>query len=89
MLVAVGARACLRVATAVGPDMVLLHPLLPRPLISLLRAHRATRDARISWSLALAPATKSLALAASGSSYMQAAVRTVLGAIDSQSSPPG
>jgi CheY-like chemotaxis protein len=37
--VAVGDRACLRSATALDPDIVLLDPRLPRALLSLLRAH--------------------------------------------------
>jgi CheY-like chemotaxis protein len=32
-------QGCLRVATAVGPDVVLLDPALPRRLDSLLKAH--------------------------------------------------
>jgi hypothetical protein len=53
-LVAQGERACLRVATALGPDQVLLDPRLSRPLLSLLRAHPLSRRAQICWSSALA-----------------------------------
>src|SRR5215204_4953974 len=54
VLVTEGERACLRVATAVGPDVVLLDPRLPRTLLSMLRAHPMSRRAQISVSKALA-----------------------------------
>jgi hypothetical protein len=55
---ALGDRACLRVATALGPDIILLDPRLPRALLNLLRAHPLSKSAHISWSQALArPAT--------------------------------
>jgi hypothetical protein len=38
---------CLRVATNVAPDVVLLDPALPGRLEQLLRAHPATARARI------------------------------------------
>ncbi|MBV9543168.1 MAG: hypothetical protein JOY61_02190 [Chloroflexi bacterium] len=38
---------CLRVATSIAPDMVLLDPVLPKRLEQLLRAHPATANARI------------------------------------------
>jgi CheY-like chemotaxis protein len=41
------AQGCLRVATSVAPDMVLLDPRLPSRLIGFLRAHPATADAQI------------------------------------------
>ncbi len=50
---AVGERACLRVAAAVHPDIILLDPRLPRALLSLLRAHPLSKHAQISWSRAL------------------------------------
>lgn len=56
---ALGERGCLRVATAIGPDIILLDPRLSRGLLSLLRAHPDTRRARISWSHALAGRTLS------------------------------
>ena len=52
--IAVGERACLRVATALGPDVLLLDRRLPRSLLSLLRAHPLCRQAQVSWSDALA-----------------------------------
>jgi CheY-like chemotaxis protein len=42
-----GADGCLRVATSVGPDVVLLDPALPQRVVRLLRAHPASRGARI------------------------------------------
>ena len=54
VLITEGERACLRVATSVGPDVVLLDPRLPRTLLSLLRAHPMSRRAQISVSKALA-----------------------------------
>ena len=51
-----GERACLRVATAVSPDIILLDPRLPRALLSLLRAHPCSRNAQVSWSAALVAA---------------------------------
>ncbi len=42
-----GAEACLRVATSVGPDVVLLDPALPNRLERLLRAHPTSAGARI------------------------------------------
>jgi hypothetical protein len=52
--VAVGERGCLRVATAVDPDVILIDPRLPRALVSLLRAHPLSRHAHIALSQALA-----------------------------------
>jgi CheY-like chemotaxis protein len=46
-------RACLRVATCVQPDIVLLDPRLSRGLLSLLRAHPNSNGAQISWSMSL------------------------------------
>jgi hypothetical protein len=54
---ALGDRACLRVATAVHPDIILLDPRLPRTLLSLLRAHPLAKTAHISWSQALGGST--------------------------------
>jgi DNA-binding response OmpR family regulator len=51
---ALGDRACLRVAAALSPDIILLDPRLPRTLLSLLRAHPLSKTAQISWSQALA-----------------------------------
>ena len=45
--VARSAAGCLRVATAIGPDIVLLDASLPRRLHDMLRAHPATADAAI------------------------------------------
>jgi hypothetical protein len=45
--VAHSAQGCLRVATSISPDMVILDPALPRRLESLLRAHPATATAEI------------------------------------------
>ena len=41
------AAGCLRVATAVGPDMVLLDPSLPRGLERMLSSHPASAAARL------------------------------------------
>lgn len=54
VLIAEGDRACLRVATAVSPDIVLLDPRLSCRLVSLLHAHPALSRAQISRSPALA-----------------------------------
>lgn len=51
---ALGDRACLRVAAALSPDMILLDPRLPRTLLNLLRAHPLSKSAYIGWSEALA-----------------------------------
>ena len=40
-------EGCLRVATAVGPDLVVLDPGLPRRLDALLKAHPTSARARI------------------------------------------
>ena len=45
--VAHSAQGCLRVATSISPDMVVLDPALPRRLEALLRAHPATVGAEI------------------------------------------
>lgn len=55
---ALGERACVRVAAAVSPDIILLDPRLPRPLLNLLRAHPLSKDAQVSWSQALAGITR-------------------------------
>ncbi len=41
------ANGCLRVATSVGPDLILLDASLPRHLERLLKAHPVSRRARI------------------------------------------
>jgi DNA-binding response OmpR family regulator len=41
------AEGCLRVATSVGPDLVLLDPALPPRLERLLKAHPASAGAEI------------------------------------------
>jgi DNA-binding response OmpR family regulator len=51
--VAQGERGCLRVATAIQPDITLLDPRLPRALVALLRAHPLSRHAHIARSQAL------------------------------------
>jgi DNA-binding response OmpR family regulator len=38
---------CLRVATSIGPDLVLLDPSLPKRVERLLRAHPTSAKARI------------------------------------------
>jgi hypothetical protein len=53
LVVALGESACLRVASAVRPDVILLDPRLPRALLSLLRGHPLLRSTQISWSQAL------------------------------------
>jgi hypothetical protein len=42
-------HGCLRVATSVGPDTILIDPRLPRRLEQLLRAHPASSGASIRW----------------------------------------
>lgn len=51
---ALGDQACLRVATALSPDIILLDPRLSRSLLSLLQAHPLSKSAHIGWSKALA-----------------------------------
>ena len=41
------AEGCLRVATSVGPDLVLLDPAMPSRLERLIRAHPACANAQI------------------------------------------
>ena len=41
------AGGCLRVATSIGPDLILLDAALPKRLDSLLRAHPTSGSARI------------------------------------------
>jgi DNA-binding response OmpR family regulator len=41
------AQGCLRVATSIAPDVVLLDPALPRRLETLLNAHPTSSRARI------------------------------------------
>jgi hypothetical protein len=53
-----GDRACLRMATALYPDIVLLDPRLPRSLLCLLRAHPFSKHAHVGWSCALATAAR-------------------------------
>lgn len=45
--VAHSAQGCLRVATSISPDIVVLDPALPQRLEGLLRAHPATAEAEI------------------------------------------
>jgi DNA-binding response OmpR family regulator len=45
--VAHSAEGCLRVATSVGPDLVLLDPALPPRLERLIRAHPSSSGAQI------------------------------------------
>jgi len=45
--VAHSAEGCLRVATSISPDIVVLDPALPRRLERLLRAHPASARAQI------------------------------------------
>jgi DNA-binding response OmpR family regulator len=45
--VAHSASGCLRVATSVGPDIVLLDPALPSRLENLLRAHPITAHSEV------------------------------------------
>jgi DNA-binding response OmpR family regulator len=45
--VAHSAEGCLRVATSVGPDLVLLDPALPPRLEQLLKAHPTSAGAQI------------------------------------------
>jgi CheY-like chemotaxis protein len=45
--VARSAAGCLRVATAVGPDLVLLDARVPRHLEGMLRSHPATATTRV------------------------------------------
>jgi hypothetical protein len=43
------AGGCLRVATAVGPDRVVLDRRVPRRLVRLLEAHPVSSTAEIEW----------------------------------------
>jgi hypothetical protein len=61
VLIAEGDRACLRVATAVSPDVVLLDPRLSSRLVRLLHAHPALSRAQISRSPTLAVESSHLA----------------------------
>ena len=45
--VAHSAEGCLRVATSIGPDLVLLDPALPERLERLLKAHPTSAGAQI------------------------------------------
>ncbi|MBV9581986.1 MAG: hypothetical protein JO057_25680 [Chloroflexi bacterium] len=49
------AGGCLRVATSVGPDLIVLDRRTPRRLVRLLRAHPVSAGARISWLQAAEP----------------------------------
>ncbi len=42
-----GVEGCLRMATSIGPDVVVLDPALPGRLERLLRAHPVSANARI------------------------------------------
>jgi hypothetical protein len=61
VLITEGERACLRVATSIRPDIVLLDPRLSRGLLSLLRAHPFSKCAHVSWSHAVATMPQSVA----------------------------
>ena len=65
VVITVGDRACLRVATSVAPDAVLLDPRLSRSLLSLLRAHPLSKRAQISWSNSLLTARETVSVASS------------------------
>jgi hypothetical protein len=52
------AQGCLRVATSISPDIVVLDPALPRRLEALLRAHPATSAAQILHLEPARPATR-------------------------------
>ena len=52
------AEGCLRVATSISPDIVLLDPALPQRLESLLKAHPASASAEILHLEAPAPAAR-------------------------------
>jgi hypothetical protein len=43
------ADGCLRVATAVGPDIIVLDPAVSGRLVKLLAAHPVSARARIQW----------------------------------------
>lgn len=43
------ADACLRMATSIGPDVIILDPRVPDRLVRLLRAHPVSATARIDW----------------------------------------
>jgi CheY-like chemotaxis protein len=45
--IARSAEGCLRVATSIAPDVILLDPRMPRRLEQLLRAHPASAGAQI------------------------------------------
>ena len=53
------AEGCLRVATSVMPDRIVLDPVLPGRLERLLRAHPSSANAQIvRWADALAPGSE-------------------------------
>jgi hypothetical protein len=43
------AHGLLRLATAVGPDVIVLDPRVPEKLVRLLKAHPVSSTARIEW----------------------------------------
>ncbi|HYW90424.1 MAG TPA: BTAD domain-containing putative transcriptional regulator [Chloroflexota bacterium] len=49
-------HGCLRVATSVGPDVILIDPRMPRRLEQLLRAHPTSGSASIRWLTETSPA---------------------------------
>jgi CheY-like chemotaxis protein len=42
-------HGCLRVATSIAPDLIVLDPRLPRRLVRLLRAHPASSGSLLRW----------------------------------------
>jgi hypothetical protein len=60
LAMALGDRSCLRMATALYPDIILLDPRLPRTLLTLLHAHPLSKRAYISWSRRLGEPTLGL-----------------------------
>jgi hypothetical protein len=51
------AGGCLRLATCVGPDVIVLDRRSPERLVRLLRAHPVSSTARIDWLPSLVPAS--------------------------------
>jgi len=52
------AQSCVRVATAVGPDVIVLDQRLPGRLAGLLKAHPVSRTARLEFAAWPAPSVE-------------------------------
>ena len=52
------AQSCLRVATSVGPDVIVVDRRFPRSLVGLLKAHPVSRVARLEFAASRGPSAK-------------------------------